>query len=164
MYKAVFAANCVLWLCFAFLLPSCTNNEGEKPASTDKLKDYRDLGGIAKIAPGWRGEIIAKTDQSYVGLDVEIGDADNDGKNEILTTGSPNSRLYLFQKSGDRWRNHILYENLARYTPGLGLSVEIVDLNADGKNEVICGTGHELNTNGPAIFYVFQTNGEKITK
>ena len=117
LYKAVFAANCVLWLCFAFLLPSCTNNEGEKPASTDKLKDYRDLGGIAKIAPGWRGEVIAKTDQSYVGLDVEIGDADNDGKNEIVTASAPDSRLYLFKKTNKKWQSRIIADRLRRVTP-----------------------------------------------
>ena len=43
---------------------------------------------IAVIAQGWRGEIITAVDQSYAGWDVEIGDADNDGKNEIvLATG-----------------------------------------------------------------------------
>lgn len=42
----------------------------------EKIKD------IATIATGWRGEIVAKVDQSYVGWDVEISDADNDGQNE----------------------------------------------------------------------------------
>ena len=52
------------------------------------------LEDIATLAEGWRGEIVSSVDQSYVGWDVEIGDADNDGNNDILTTGCPHSRLY----------------------------------------------------------------------
>lgn len=43
---------------------------------------------LAELAPGWRGEIVAKVDQSYCGWGVAIGDADNDGQNElVLATG-----------------------------------------------------------------------------
>ncbi|MCK5208321.1 MAG: hypothetical protein KAQ79_09880, partial [Cyclobacteriaceae bacterium] len=42
---------------------------------------------MATMAKGWHAEVIATIDQSYAGWDVEIGDADNDGKNEILVTG-----------------------------------------------------------------------------
>jgi len=117
---------------------------------------------IAKLATGWRGEIIAKVDQSYVGWDVEIGDADNDGLNEVLTTGCPNSRLYSFKKSGSKWNSQLLAENLAEGFPGMGLAVRVSDLNQDGKNEIILGTGQEGR--GNAYFYVMQTDGKKLTK
>ena len=97
------------------LLVSCDKKENE--TSLDRLKGFSDLGGIAKIAPGWRGEIIAKTDQSYVGLDVEIGDADNDGKNEIVTASAPDSRLYLFKKTNKKWQSRIIADRLRRVTP-----------------------------------------------
>jgi len=42
------------------------------------------LKSIAQLGQGWQGQIVAQVDQSYVGWDIEIGDADNDGKNEIL--------------------------------------------------------------------------------
>jgi len=117
---------------------------------------------LAKLALGWRAEIIAKVDQSYAGWDVEIGDADNDGKNEVLTTGCPNSRLYLFKRVGSRWLSRLLASNLAKTFPGMGLAVKVVDINGDGSNEIILGTGQEGS--GTAIFYLMQTDGEKITK
>jgi hypothetical protein len=117
---------------------------------------------LAKIAEGWHGELVAEVEQSYVGWDVEIGDADNDGKNEILTTGCPNSRLYLFEKSNESWQSFQIADNLAQNTPGMGLTVKVVDLNLDGKNEIIAGTGQEIGE--VAKFYLFQLDGRKIIK
>ncbi|MDZ7373890.1 MAG: hypothetical protein ONB23_07945 [candidate division KSB1 bacterium] len=53
------------------------------------------------------GEIIATVDQSYAGWDVEIGDAEDDGRNEIvLATGK-----------GDRRKPGISYMLLLRKIP-----------------------------------------------
>ncbi len=109
---------------------------------------------IAKVAPGWRAEIMAEVPQSYAGWDVEIGDADNDGKNEILFTGCPDSRLEMLKKQPHCWESQLLAEKLARTVPGMGLAVKVVDLNNDGKNEICLGTGQE--TGGTAWFYVFE--------
>lgn len=117
---------------------------------------------LAEIAPGWTGEIVAAVDQSYVGWDVEIGDADNDGKNEILATGCPDSRLYLFKKPHEGWDTRLLAENLAQRKPGMGLAVRVVDLNRDRKNEIILGTGQEADET--ALFYVLETDGRKVTR
>jgi len=125
-------------------------------------KEPLKISDIATLAPGWHGEIIAELDQSYAGWDVEIGDADNDGNNEILTTGCPDSRLYLFKKIGKDWQTTMLAENLAQSYPGMGLAVKVVDLNHNGKNEIILGTGQE--TGGTARFYALETDGSKITK
>jgi len=124
------------------------------------------ISNLTSLAPGWKGQIIAELDQSYVGWDVEIGDADNDGKNEILVTGCPNSRLYLFKNISNQWQIRLLAENLAQKKnslPGMGLTVKVVDLNKDGKNEIILGTGQEDATAGLAFFYVLSTDGHKIT-
>lgn len=117
---------------------------------------------IAKLTQNWRGEVIAEIDQSYAGWDVEIGDADNDGANEILTTGCPDSRLYLFDSENGEWHTFQIADNLAQSTPGMGLTVKIVDLNRDGTNEIIAGTGQE--TGGVAKFYLFQLIGGKMNK
>ncbi len=117
---------------------------------------------IAEVASDWSGQVVAGVDQSYAGWDVEIGDADNDGKNEILTTGCPDSRLYLFKQAADGWSARQLADRLARRFPGMGLAVKVVDLNCDGKNEVILGTGQEGP--GTALFYVFQTDGVRLVK
>ncbi len=117
---------------------------------------------IAQLAPGWHGTVISEVDQSYAGWDVEIGDADNDGLNEILTTGCPDSRLYLYKKINEKWQTHLLSENLAQNFPGMGLVVKVADLNQDHKNEIILGTGQEAGDT--ARFYLFETDGLKITK
>ena len=141
-------------LALAFLLFSfsCQNKNMEK---------YSDM---ATTSNGWRTEVIATVDQSYAGWDVEIGDADNDGKNEILITGCPDSKLVLIKKSNLKWNINTLAEDLAQThpDPGMGLVVQIIDLNNDGINEIIHGTGQELG--GPTWFYLFQTDGKKLTK
>lgn len=121
-----------------------------------------DIGALAEIAPGWQGQVLAEVDQSYLGWDVEIGDADNDGKNEVLTTGCPDSRLELFKRTEAGWEHRVLAENLAQQRPAMGLTVKVADLNQDGVNEVILGTGQEDGSK--AIFYVMQTDGHKLTK
>jgi hypothetical protein len=120
------------------------------------------LTSIASVAGGWRGEIIAQVDQSYVGWDVEIGDADNDGHNEVLTKGCPNSRLYMFKKTNSAWKTMLLADNLAQSFPGMGLAVKVADLNRDGRNEILLGTGQE--TGGVAFFYAFQWDRSGLTK
>jgi hypothetical protein len=117
---------------------------------------------LAELAPGWRGEVVAKVDQSYCGWGVTVGDGDNDGKNEILATGCPDSRLYLFQKAEGAWKTQLLAEHLAKATPGMGLCVKVLDLNGDGRNEVILGTGQD-GSGSPAHFYLMQTDGRTIT-
>ncbi len=117
---------------------------------------------MAEVTPEWSGEVLAQVDQSYAGWDVEIGDADNDGRNEILTTGCPDSRLYCIKNTDGTWQSQILAENLAQHTPGMGLAVRVVDINKDRKNEIILGTGQE--SAGTAFFYLFETDGQQITR
>jgi hypothetical protein len=131
-------------------------------AVPSRAEDAERVDDICRLASGWGGEIVARVDQSYAGWDVEIGDADSDGKNEILTTGCPDSRLYLFKNNKGAWQTHLLADNLAEGRPGMGLAVKVVDLDRDGKNEIILGTGEEHPAT--AFFYVFQTDGSKLTK
>ena len=117
---------------------------------------------IGTLAKGWKGEIIAEIDQSYAGWDVEIGDADNDGLNEILITGCPDSRLYLLKKIDQKWKTKLLADKLAHNYPGMGLVVKVLDLNSDGQNEIIVGTGQE--TGETAFFYTFQMKSNKLVE
>jgi hypothetical protein len=117
---------------------------------------------VNSIAAGWKSTVVAEIDQSYAGWDVEIGDADNDKKNEILVTGCPNSRLYISELQAQGWTTRMLADNLAQSFPGMGLVVKVVDLNLDGRNEIILGTGQE--NGGIAFFYLMTIDGGKITK
>jgi hypothetical protein len=123
---------------------------------------FVDFHTVTSTAKSWDGEVIAQIDQSYAGWDVEIGDADNDGRSEILTTGCPNSRLYMFQKKDTTWETKLLAENLAASFPGMGLAVKIADLNHDGIKEIILGTGQEIG--GTAFFYVLRMQGDSLAR
>lgn len=141
-------------------------NSGRRDAATEGGPVARigriPFSDLAELAPGWRGEVVARVDQSYNGWGVAIGDADNDGQNEVLTTGCPDSRLYLFKKSSGAWQMRLLAENLAHRRPGMGLALRVLDLNGDGRNELILGTGQEMAE--PAYFYVLETDGRRITR
>ena len=134
----------ILFISLLILLFSCISKEVE----TIKISD------VAKLAVGWEGQVIGSSTESYVGWDVEIGDADNDGDNEILTTGCPTSSLNMFKLEDGKWKNTLLAENLAKTFPGMGLAVKIVDLDRNGSNEIILGTGQEGV--GTAIYYTFR--------
>ena len=68
----------LLYISFLVLFFSCNINEVE----TIEISD------VAELAAGWDNRVIGSSTESYVGWDVEIGDADNDGLNEIiLATG-----------------------------------------------------------------------------
>ncbi|NLV46460.1 MAG: hypothetical protein GXY07_18410 [Candidatus Hydrogenedentes bacterium] len=132
-------------------------------ATADTAPALPDLEQVVRLGPGWTGELAAQVAQSYAGWDVEIGDADNDGRNEILTTGCPDSCLHLFKKTPEgAWTTTLLAKNLAEHTPGMGLSVRVADLNGDGRNEMVLGTGQEGA--GTAFFYVLATDGKTLTR
>lgn len=120
------------------------------------------IADLVMLAAGWHAELIATVDQSFAGWHVEIGDADNDKLNEVLVTGAPNSQLRMFKKVRGTWIGRVLAENLAQQVPGMGLTVKVVDLNNDGRNELVLGTGQEGG--GEAFFYVLQTDGETLTR
>ncbi len=134
----------LLYSALLLLLFSCKSHEAE----TIKIED------MAVLADGWQGEVVGRSTESYVGWDVEIGDADSDGNNEILATGCPGSQLNMYKLEEGEWKNTLLAENLARTAPGMGLAVKIVDLDNDGSNEIILGTGQEGA--GTAIYYTFR--------
>ncbi len=140
----------LLYSSFLMLLFSCNINEVE----TIEISD------LAELAADWDGRVIGSSTESYVGWDVEIGDADNDGYMEILTTGCPGSSLNMFKLEDGNWENTLLAENLAKTFPGMGLAVKIVDLDGDGSNEIILGTGQEGI--GTAFYYTFRIEDSQL--
>jgi hypothetical protein len=121
------------------------------------------LTSIASIETGWAGVVVGVSDQSFAGWEVAIGDADNDGKNEILTGGCPDSKLDIYKYSGGIWSAKTLGSNFADFYPGMIKNVRIADLNNDGQNEVVLGTGCDGKPS-PAKIYVLKTDGNIITK
>ena len=83
------------------------------PLAAEDAPDAPDIEQLAVIAPGWQGQILARVDQSYLGCDIAVGDADNDGRNEIvLATGKGDrtqpgmSYLVLVKESERSGRGH----------------------------------------------------------
>ena len=134
---------------------SCTDHASARLASVTDSSD------LAAIAPGWRHELIAGTDQSYAGWDVELADLDGDQVAEILTGSAPDSRIYLHRRDGDGWHTRTLVDNLAAVQPGMVLGLEVVDLDRDGRLELLAGTGQE--TGMVAKLAVMQLDGAAIS-
>jgi len=73
------------------------------------------------------------------GVNIVVGDADNDGKNELVTgAASGGPHLRVFDYTG------VLKAQFMAFDPksNTGISVMISDTNGDGKNEIVVGTAN----------------------
>ena len=136
----------------------CGHGGFTPPGVADVVQDVADLG---MLAWGWRHELIARTDQSYAGWDVELADLDADGRPEILTGSAPDSRVYVHRRSTDGWASHVLADNLAGARPGMVLGLHVTDLDGDGRPELLAGTGQEDHS--VAKLVVMHTDGSRVT-
>ncbi|MFH0856605.1 MAG: S8 family peptidase [bacterium] len=87
------------------------------------------------------------------GANIAVGDADGDGKKEIFTAKNFGSlpQVKIFNQDGDIKKEFLAYgENFKG-----GVSIAAGDLNNDGINEIITGTG---KGGGPQV-RVFDMNG-----
>ncbi|MBU0706799.1 VCBS repeat-containing protein [Patescibacteria group bacterium] len=120
--------------------------------------------------PGW----FAYAEHFRGGVNVELGDVDGDGRDEIITgaghTGGPHVRI--FNGSGEFINHFFAYD---QYFRG-GVDVATADLNNDGRDEIITGAGpgggphvRILNQRGEMVFpgfFAFDQNyrgGLKVT-
>lgn len=58
----------------------------------DKETKIIKMDDVAVLNSDWKGEVIAQSTESYVGWDVEIGNADNDGNIEIVVATGKGDR------------------------------------------------------------------------
>ncbi|MGN6103748.1 MAG: FG-GAP repeat domain-containing protein [Kofleriaceae bacterium] len=136
-------------------LASCAVGTIPPPPSAESL------GELGALAPGWTGELVALVHQSYVGWDVEIGDADGDGRPEILTGSAPDGRVYRFDRRDHGWSERILADQMAGLGPGMVLGTRIVDLDGDGVPEILAGTGEE--DGDVAQLRILRDDGQQVT-
>lgn len=101
---------------------------GKGMVSTVKIlsEQGRTLGSFPAYDKNFRG-----------GVNVAVGDVDNDGKDELVTgaaSGGPHVRIFDY---AGRLRGQFM-----AYDPksGTGISVMIADTDGDGKNEILAGT------------------------
>ena len=81
----------------------------------------------------WMEQIICDTDSSVTS--VAIGDADNDGVNELIVSlWSPSQQVIAYEKTGVTWT-----EDIVVTAPAIIYSVAIGDADNDGSNEVVMG-------------------------
>jgi len=91
--------------------------------------------------------IVIGKDKGGTTLDCIVGDADNDGKNEVLVTGGFDGEqsLIMLKWDGKEFKKMAGWGRRSIYFPW------IADVDGDGKNEVIVGDGRSL--------YVLKWNG-----
>lgn len=148
-------SNLPCWLALPLVAGCAMPNP---PIDTSGIVAVADL---AHVASGWSTELIALSDQSYVGWDVEIGDVDGDGVPEVLTGSAPDSRIELHRRRGGAWESRTLVDRFAGSDgPGMVLGVRIVDLDGDGVPELLAGSGQENDQT--AKLAILETDGESV--
>ena len=112
------------------------------PAATAKVTPDNCL---ETEAGTWCSETVLSDTQKYDG--VNIGDADNDGKLEILGVGL-SGKVWMAEYVNKEWVTQTIWEN-----PGELLLPYVGDADNDGKNEVVLATGKGDRTK-PGSSYV----------
>jgi lipoprotein-anchoring transpeptidase ErfK/SrfK len=118
---------------------------GERP----EVKIYREDGSLIN-------KFLAYGENFRGGVNVAVGDLDNDGKEEIITGagfgGGPHIRVF------DGFGNQKINEGFFAFDKNLrsGVRVAAGDTNGDGREEIIAGSGVDQK---PQI-KVFKNNGE----
>lgn len=126
------------------------------------------------VLPGALRETIVSNQSGLIGS--AIGDLDNDGKPDIAAlVAQDRQELQVFINNGDEtFTRHLIVENTPSF--GVWVSIEVADVNADGKADIVLGLGDfpELvpgdwktahpamrgrNGNAASVIYLINTHG-----
>lgn len=98
---------------------------------------------VVPISSPYSGPYMAPFGDFYGGTNVALGDLDGDGSDELIVAagpgGGPHVKVYRYNTNG--WWDE-LYGFFA-YDPAMssGVTVAAADVDADGRDEIITGTG-----------------------
>jgi len=107
-----------------------------RPEIDDKKEDRNPI----TSSTGWEPEILGFFGWIYSAWDVCVGDANNDGYNDIVSAGdyqgSSNGKIsiLLWNPVLEDWHSYT-----EKILGGLGFSVAIGDANNDGYNDIVAG-------------------------
>ena len=82
---------------------------------------------------------------------VEVGDVDNDGEDEIVAIRNFDGDIFVYELQPNRWIRRVARETSGEPSDKWA-DIEIVDLNGDGKNELVAISNHDGD------FHIFEVD------
>lgn len=117
--------------------------------------------------------LIAGIPQSFSGCALAVADIDGDGRNELLSGTSPDSRLYVhrYDKKTRTFTTELFAEKLAGFgcdenrtnVAGSVGNILVSDINGDGRKEIIALTDQQLEDSNMKL-WVFSPTGNQWYK
>jgi hypothetical protein len=138
------------------------NADWDTPDHEEELAWYENPGADSDaIKSSWKKHVVFKNQQFFAKPQVGIGDINNDGKDDLAVQTDNYIFLFEQQEDADKWKRTKI--NKPEITRWVTRPIKIIDLNGDGKQDIVGMTIHNYGYTplGKASVFWMEFVGEK---